>query len=293
MTGRRSKRTRAVWCQRLPTPERFDLAQLLGLRLVEPQGSRQTDERNQMKFAMAIVVEADTVADVAAKETELWEDISAVLGDGNGFLDSGHSCVFAGDLFPIADQDEYDSGEAAHAILAGVASLRSVPVGAVGGPRSEAVAVDESAGYLIEWDGGWSTRDTLTEAQEHVKELCGGDPEMTPDEFRITVNCPVEPEGGAMSTSDGLGAPPRDEANQAALDTAVSGNGEDVVPAGCTGAVAYGPTGVPTISHGMKACPVHEDVDAPLRDWIEEYGADLPRAAILALHDVRAKQGHC
>lgn len=63
-----------------------------------------------MRFAQVVVIEGKDAG-------EVWEDVSATLGDNNNLLADGHSCIFVGDPHKIADQDEYDSAGAALAIL--------------------------------------------------------------------------------------------------------------------------------------------------------------------------------
>lgn len=139
------------------------------------------------KFALAIVVDAEN-ADKA------WEEMGQVAGGTYDEFDM----AFLGDTFPIAEQETYDSGQAAQAILAGVSQLRNgLPV------------PGEKNGWLIEWDGGWATRDSEREAWIRVGELCADseDSGYKVADFKVSRNMPPpELEAGAMSTSDGLGA---------------------------------------------------------------------------------------
>lgn len=50
----------------------------------------------------------------------------------------------------------------------------------------------EANGWLIEWDGGWATRDTEQEAHDHVTELCADseDSGYTVDDFTVRPNVP-------------------------------------------------------------------------------------------------------
>jgi hypothetical protein len=105
---------------------------------------------------MAVVVEVGEHGADAA-----WEEISErVTGKQSSEAETG--AYFLGDPFPIAEQDEYDSGEAAHAILAGVSNLRNgLPVE----PRQRIRRFDPSTGRS-HWEdapeaGAMSTSDGL------------------------------------------------------------------------------------------------------------------------------------
>lgn len=72
-------------------------------------------------------------------------------------------------------------------------------------PYVKLLSIGQRSGWLIEWDGGWSTRPTEREAWIHVGELCADseDSGYTPADFTVTRNAPEE--AGNMGTADGLG----------------------------------------------------------------------------------------
>jgi hypothetical protein len=74
-----------------------------------------------MRFAQAIVVEGNDAR-------EVWEDVSATLGDNNNLLADGHSCVFVGDPHEIADRDKYDSLKVGQAIIRAEPGKASLPL---------------------------------------------------------------------------------------------------------------------------------------------------------------------
>lgn len=106
------------------------------------------------KYAMGVVVDSTASADIT------WEDVSEILTREKF---ARVEAVFVGDPYPIADQDEYDSGEAARAILAGVATLRGLPVSAVPGERSKPLLTSENTSELsdAEWEDAQRQADAL------------------------------------------------------------------------------------------------------------------------------------
>jgi hypothetical protein len=72
------------------------------------------------RFAMGVVIDGDNAR-------EVWKDVSATLGDGNNLLEEGHSCVFVGGPYAIAEAEEYDSLDVGQTILRGEFGAEPVP----------------------------------------------------------------------------------------------------------------------------------------------------------------------
>jgi hypothetical protein len=175
----------------------------------------------KQRYAMALVVERDP-AETLDDEISIWEDVSATLGDGNNFLEDGHSLVFLGDPFDIPTQDTYDSGQTAHAILRGVSRLRNgLPVADDAGEMSTSDGLGaEAVPPKIKRCPGCGSENICTQ---------------TPSDDRppyACLDCDVEfetPLGeGEASALAGPYDPRRDEDNQAALDADALRHGDQV-----------------------------------------------------------------
>jgi len=179
---------------------------------------------DKQRYAMALVIEHDPEAADPESETSLWEDVSATLGDGNNFLEDGHSLAFLGDPFPIVEKDEYHSGQVAYAVLSGVQRVRGgLPVRVHDGEelRSALDQVQEIAtdGTLMLREDGTPRMDVseyVKAAAAKLERIANIAEAGEPDE---------DWDGGSISGEELMAErepdeadPRRDEDNQAALD---------------------------------------------------------------------------
>jgi hypothetical protein len=165
------------------------------------------------RHALTMVIEGDD-------PTNVWEDVSATLGDSNDLLEDGNSLAFLGDPFPIVEKDEYHSAQVAYAVLSGVQRLRD--------------------GLPVRVHDGEELRSALDQVQEIADDgvlmLCSdGTPRVSIQDYVKAANAKLEriqniAEAGepdedwpaAKEVFDALDDPRRDEENQAALDAAAS-----------------------------------------------------------------------